>query len=529
MESPQLPTRRRRALSPPGVAANVDANVDAFPAEDTADNKATKVLDDAKVLGEDMDTRARSATGVLARLGLPDSLSTVRQTATTLAPRSFLCTRAHLRLKLFTREDPLNLHKTFGLLCLASFLYRYFWVFPRLTSGKSLGFVDGSVFDWATMLCHLALSSSSLIFHVLLRRNLARPFTIWNEYRLHAIVFTMRCVSVYAWAVLRPMQRLGFGPTAERLVQPMLVLAHHVLADEITRRYGPEDRTQTTVRCDGAKNAFTRVGMRIYAFYQFLALGSHLLPHDRLADLGFNTLIAIQSSAFLMTLFRKNLIRYYSHGIWYTACLLLSTYHVFLAHAGPGSLWFWARVLGAFLMRLRGNSKYLVWAGFVFVSLPQVETSIFTALQYVYEAFMAAGPVTAASTGTTVTAAAAAAAASVVAARDSLSNLNLQGVSDAIPSWRDVRSSMPDMPSMSMPNNLNLGGYGSNVAAWAGQKLPDWSIDLSTTLDVQRYVPSGGSVVLGTLVAIMAVVAVYPGVLDSAGRRWRQVRSLITM
>lgn len=44
--------------------------------------------------------------------------------------------------------------------------------------------------------------------------------------------------------------------------------------------------------------------------------------------LGFNTLIAIQSSAFLMTLYRKNIIKYYHHFFWYA----LFNYFEYLFH-----------------------------------------------------------------------------------------------------------------------------------------------------------------------------------------------------
>jgi len=55
------------------------------------------------------------------------------------------------------------LHKTLGILSLLSFIYRYLYVFPMT---GTLGF-EGSTFDYVTLALHMALSSSSLIFHVL--------------------------------------------------------------------------------------------------------------------------------------------------------------------------------------------------------------------------------------------------------------------------------------------------------------------------------------------------------------------------
>eukprot|EP00462_Mataza_sp_D1_P002754 CAMPEP_0175103020 /NCGR_PEP_ID=MMETSP0086_2-20121207/8812_1 /TAXON_ID=136419 /ORGANISM="Unknown Unknown, Strain D1" /LENGTH=219 /DNA_ID=CAMNT_0016377999 /DNA_START=44 /DNA_END=700 /DNA_ORIENTATION=+ len=215
------------------------------------------------------------------------------------------CSPRFLFKKLFTREDPVYLHKILGLLALCSFIYRYAFVYVQ---NGNLGF-EGSAFDWLTMALHFALSSSSLIFHVLLKRIANKPMVIWHEYRLHAIVFTLRCVFVYMAAVFRPFAE---GSTADRLMHLPTVLIPHLLADEITRRYGPADKSETTVRVNEKKDTgiLLKMGARFYSFYQFAALGSHLLPNPRLADLGFNTLVAIQSSAFLMTLFRKGLIEW---------------------------------------------------------------------------------------------------------------------------------------------------------------------------------------------------------------------------
>ena len=277
----------------------------------------------------------------------------------------FYCDPKFLVRKLFTKEDPRFLHKSLGLLALVSFVYRYFFVL-RLTG--NLGF-DGSLFDWLTIALHMGLSASSMIFHVLARRILNKPMIIWKEYRLHAIVFTLRCCSVFAFARLRPSDLAGTD--VEGILLWALVISHHLVVDEITRRFGPEDKAQTTVRCDGNSNLGTKIILRFYAFYQICALGSHLVPHTRLGDLGYNALVAIQSSAFLMTLFRKNLIRYYTHGLVYTACLVLSLNFIKVAH--PEFL-FWGKVCAAFLVRtqLRMN-KYVIWTIFMVVSLPSVE------------------------------------------------------------------------------------------------------------------------------------------------------------
>jgi hypothetical protein len=116
--------------------------------------------------------------------------------------KSYCCSPEYVFKKLFTNEDPIYLHKTLGLLSLVSFVYRYCYVLPM---EGNLGF-NGTWFDHLTMALHMGLSASSLIFHVLPHRIMKRPLVIWNEYRLHAIVFTLRCFSVYFFALYYPYQ-----------------------------------------------------------------------------------------------------------------------------------------------------------------------------------------------------------------------------------------------------------------------------------------------------------------------------------
>lgn len=96
-----------------------------------------------------------------------------------------------------------------------------------------------------------------------------------------------------------------------------------------------------------------------------------LLPNARLADLGYNALIAIQSSAFLMTLFRKGLIRDYSHGLWYTSALIISLAYM---HTAIPGYWFWLKIFIVFGMRVKfGTDKYIGWMIYGLISMPDFE------------------------------------------------------------------------------------------------------------------------------------------------------------
>ena len=265
--------------------------------------------------------------------------------------------------KLKTKEDPYHVHKTLGMLALCSFFYRYFYVYP--TTG-TLGF-DGpesqnAWLDWATMFVHTLLAFSSMLFRVPKKRIPAKPMVIYEEYRQHAMVFTARCFTVFSLAYL--------FPSSPCYVIPVAVMAHHLVADRITSIWGTENNT--AVRANAARvnhSTFYRNVAKLYSLYQFLAIASHILPNARLAELGYNAVIAIQSSAFMMTLYRKRIIRGRTHMAVYSFCLVLSAFHIVRLIGFSATL----MTIVAFLVRINLprnlSNKYVVWATFLLVAL----------------------------------------------------------------------------------------------------------------------------------------------------------------
>jgi len=270
--------------------------------------------------------------------------------------------------KLLTRDDPYNLHKSLGTLSVCSFILRYL-VFYN-TKG-TLG-VEGTTFDWLTMLAHTSLAFSSIIFKVPSKRIDSKPMVIYEEYRQHAMVSTFRSFSVYALATLYPQ--------APSYVTPLVVACHHLLVDYITSKHGSGN---TAVRANSKKletsQFYKHVG-KLYSFYQFLAIGSFLLPNERMGDMAFNANIAIQSSAFMMTLYRKRIIRGRTHMAVYSFCLLLSGFH-YIRLIGVAAT---VLIAAAFLVRINISiskqwDKYIVWTGFVLVAtaFPPSELAVF--------------------------------------------------------------------------------------------------------------------------------------------------------
>eukprot|EP00946_MAST-07B_sp_MAST-7B-sp1_P002267 g2267.t1 len=80
--------------------------------------------------------------------------------------------------KLATREDPYHLHKTLGILSVASFLFRYAYCYNKYGTLRFDG-ADATpqdrFLDWMTMAVHTALAFSSIIFRVPRKRINGKP------------------------------------------------------------------------------------------------------------------------------------------------------------------------------------------------------------------------------------------------------------------------------------------------------------------------------------------------------------------
>ena len=235
--------------------------------------------------------------------------------------------------KLVTSHDRFHVHKALGLACLASFVYQYGVHWPRY---GTLGATT------PLLLLHVALSCSGIQFSVPAQRILNWPTMIWEEYRLHAIVFSFRALPV-AW--------LPVG-----LARLLCIAAVHVAADQVTVHWGQPGNT--TVRGDHARRKSPRVWWmtRSYAVYQYLALASHLVGRDGM-QLGYNAFIAVQSSAFCMTLHRKGLITWKGHALTYLVCIALSGAYIVQSLAW----WQTALALLCGYGRMQGLPKYGLW------------------------------------------------------------------------------------------------------------------------------------------------------------------------
>ena len=208
--------------------------------------------------------------------------------------------------------------------------------------------------NWMILIPHVLLHASSLIFKVLPRRRVQRHMAmfIWEELRLHAAVFAMRAILVIL--------------ILDKKFAKLVVLGTMLAADLVTKKYGTEG--VSTVR--GLHSAKTKSTFKILSglFFSTSQLAATLICsgcfcYEISPVLVFCTLPPIQTSAFGMTLIRKNMITKrtwsYVYGVELSAVGLMWWYEY-------ANLWVIPLAFLAFGLRKLMN-KYAVWI-FIFIA-----------------------------------------------------------------------------------------------------------------------------------------------------------------
>ena len=253
-------------------------------------------------------------------------------------------------IKLFTKEDKFYIHKILGFLSLLNFIYRYIILLPN---SNSLYYNNWSNLNFITFIIHFLLSSSSLIFKVLSKRIVNKPLIIYEEYRLHSILFTLRSYEIY---LMDQFNIINHNNTI------FFIFVCHIIIDLVTYKYGTQG--VTSVRNDGKHISGIKYYYKFfYSYYQVLITGCLLAPISDKSNLAFNVIIAIQSSAFLMTLNRKGLVDWKSHAFWYSLALLFSYYYIFLTV----NIEIIILTLFAFMLRIYRINKYIIWSAYLLI------------------------------------------------------------------------------------------------------------------------------------------------------------------
>jgi len=265
--------------------------------------------------------------------------------------------------KLFTKEDYFNLHKTLGIACLLSYIYRFAHV-----GASDMNFSAGPM-TLAVIALHTLLSVSSLIFRIPVKR-IVGGYRIWPEYRLHSIVFALRSLTT----MLLTWYELRYGLEPNYLLNAAIVLGTLCAADISSISLGPAGHSSTIQDLDaGPATRF------FFSAMQFHATMGCLLGIRRFST-QFLYVWIIQFNAFLMTIRRKNLA---SHGVLVTVYGLMLTFGFCIASYEHHRLGAFAMVntLGNLASVLRTGlraPKYPLWtlmAVLTHLARPTIEES----------------------------------------------------------------------------------------------------------------------------------------------------------
>lgn len=304
------------------------------------------------------------------------ALQTIQMLETTSPPTSGKCPvsitntkqRPRWIQKLFTKEDPIGVHKFLGVFVLLHFAFRYMQMLfgdPSAGLGTRLG-KGPSMFAAMCLVPHGLLSLSSLIFHTVPRERVVGKPMIWQEYRVHNICFGLRSVvtAFLAWLAIY----MGNTPSWRRIAVTcscLTALTANIVADEGTRRLRADTAESTTATMpywEGCSIETQKRFKSFYAYSQFLATGACITVGNPAWCL--SVLLAIQMASLLMTLVRKGLLSARGYHIGYTITLALPYFVAMRAMIISQSPDFPVLAAGGWILyqlRRRGVNKYALW------------------------------------------------------------------------------------------------------------------------------------------------------------------------
>ncbi|CAB9502273.1 unknown protein [Seminavis robusta] len=262
--------------------------------------------------------------------------------------------------QLFTKEDSIYLHKTLGMLCLVSFVWRIVQVDGITMKHSDMGFVSHPKLTVPTILLHLFLSTSSFIFRIPERR-IKTGYRIWPEYRLHSLVFLCRSL---AFPLLQYYENLN-GLPPNYLWNVAIVLSSVMVADIASASMKYPSGTIRGFQTNKLLKFFFSA-VQFHATAACLYGGTSAVTR-RSGVLWIHTFV-IQMNAFLMTLRRKNLLSHEA-GIaayaWMLGAGFLIVVWLHVMEASKGMQTIHAITLTAnvaAMLRLGlGMNKYVMW------------------------------------------------------------------------------------------------------------------------------------------------------------------------
>lgn len=269
--------------------------------------------------------------------------------------------------RVFTKEDPYNLHKVLGFTVLSMYIYRILvWICQMAPEGSDNAGFRPDMWALASIFIVEGLQSSSFIFTVPKNRPLSGPM-IWQEWRAHNLIFVSRLAICFiaAWTVNRNNAAAGWPSWAQMLVNHLSVFAQMRLADLATA-WLRDDTHETLVstmpyweHCPKWVESMFRTW---YSLSQIMTTVVIIIAGPGM-DLYFVMILPYQLYSVLMTFVRKGLISSrtchvtYFWSLWqsWICGFMMRSFHIFVL------LQAWAIFL--YCTRVYGLNKYVLWIG----------------------------------------------------------------------------------------------------------------------------------------------------------------------
>jgi cytochrome b involved in lipid metabolism len=291
-----------------------------------------------------------------------------RTASVAVPPSSVTKSPPRWRRKLFTKEDPIGVHKYLGVFCLLHFGFRFLQMYfgdPSAGFGSRLG-KGTRIGPVLCLLPHVLLSLSSLLFHTVPKERVVGRPMIWKEYRVHNIAFGLRGVicTFLAWLSVYKSHSAPWRSLAV-VGSCLTALTTSLVADEGTRRLRTNPTESTTASMpywDGCSKETEMRFKTFYAYSQFAAtLACIALANPVWA---FTTTFSIQAASLLMTLVRKGFLSTKGSHMAYTIFLIIP-YMAGLKsvlYIKPWQLPLILTISGIlFQLRRLGVNKYALW------------------------------------------------------------------------------------------------------------------------------------------------------------------------
>jgi hypothetical protein len=210
--------------------------------------------------------------------------------------------------KMVTKEDPWHIHKTLGILCMLSFLFRLVQI-----GEFDMGFNSFPHLTLPTIVLHLLLNLTALNFKIPAKR-IASGYRIWPQYRLHSLAFLSRSLLTMLIIYYEDLLQVD-EPNYD--LNLLLVLAGMVTADIASASTQAQYRSNTIRDLDAGRAV--QFGFVLAQFY-----GTAVVLYGmRRYTIPMMSVIVIQGNAFLMTVRRKNLGSHNTLVAIYGAALMI--------------------------------------------------------------------------------------------------------------------------------------------------------------------------------------------------------------